>query len=176
MRHVDAVMCVASALLSVWVYQLTASLHTVQLKNKRRERKNQHPAAASGKCKVNFVEGHASGHISSRSSSSSSRMAYPSVHAQAVNAHTARPVGLFSCICICILYLPHCVCVCVHACVRVCTAILCALLALTLHLIAFSILRFCWNEQKHPFMVTAVACPLASSWQQHFNQRACGSM
>lgn len=48
----------------VCVYQFTASLHTVQ-ENQNGNHENQHPAAAaqaaaSGKCKVNFVEGHAS--------------------------------------------------------------------------------------------------------------------
>lgn len=72
MRHVDAVMCATDAaadalLVCVCVYQFTASLHTVQ-ENQNGNHENQHPAAvaaaaqaaASGKCKVNFVEGHAS--------------------------------------------------------------------------------------------------------------------
>lgn len=105
----------------VCVYQFTASLHTVQ-ENQNGSHENQHPAAvavatqaaASGKCKVNFVEGHAS-------SSSSSRTGASLGHQLATLYSATLPaigtvVFVFTLLCLC-----------------VCAAILCALFGLTFH-------------------------------------------
>lgn len=95
----------------VCVYQFTASLHTVQ-ENQNGSHENQHPAAvevatqaaASGKCKVNFVEGHAS---------SSSRTGASLGHQLATLYSPSPSCYWFSCICI-YPAVSMCVCVCCH--------------------------------------------------------------
>lgn len=99
----------------VCVYQFTASLHTVQ-ENQNGSHENQHPAAtaaaakaaASGKCKVNFVEGHAS----SRS------FPWPSVGSPTHSVHPPISTVVF------VFTLLR---------VRVCATIMCALFGLTFH-------------------------------------------
>lgn len=100
------------ACVRVCVYQFTASLHTVQ-ENQNGNHENQHPAAvakaaataASGKCKVNFVEGHASSRTEQELPLAISWQPY----------RTLLPPFCYWFSCICIYNaLSVCVCVCRH--------------------------------------------------------------
>lgn len=93
----------------VCVYQFTASLHTVQ-ENQNGSHENQHPAAvavatqaaASGKCKVNFVEGHAS----SRTGASLGHQLATLYSASLPAIGTV--VFVFTLLCLCVCVLPFC--------------------------------------------------------------------